>query len=87
MHRIIFCEDSFGSLLCLYITNTRPSGALAVGARGTITGIANVIPRVTIEIFDLFRSGKYDEARELQGRLSSAEWAILNGGIPSIKVS
>jgi len=60
-------------------------GALAVGAQGTITGIANIAPRVCVEIFDLFRSGKLKEARELQGRLSAAEWSILSGGIPSIK--
>jgi len=62
-------------------------GALAVGAIGTITGVANVTPRVLVKLFELFEAGKMEEARELQGAISLGEWALLQGGIPSIKAS
>ncbi|KAF8587433.1 aldolase [Ramaria rubella] len=60
-------------------------GALAVGAHGVITGIANFFPRVIIKLHDLYKQGKFEEATKLQGEVSAAEWAILAGGIPSAK--
>lgn len=62
-------------------------GALAVGAHGAITGLANVTPRLVIKLLKLYDEGKMDEALELQGQISAAEWALLVGGIPGIKVS
>lgn len=61
-------------------------GALAVGAHGAITGLANVTPRLVIKLLKLYDEGKMDEALELQGQISAAEWALLAGGIPGIKV-
>ncbi|KAF8522439.1 dihydrodipicolinate synthetase family protein [Hysterangium stoloniferum] len=60
-------------------------GALAVGAHGTITGIANFFPRTILELVALYRAGKHEEATKLQGAVSAAEWAILAGGIPATK--
>ena len=63
------------------------SGALAVGAHGVITGIANFFPRVILQLYDLYKQGKLAEATKLQGEVSAAEWAILGNGIPSAKVA
>ncbi|KAG8925911.1 hypothetical protein FRC03_012339 [Tulasnella sp. 419] len=72
-------------------------GALAVGASGTITGLANLFPRLCVHLFDLYHKSisvspapktvveALSEARTLQGAMSSAEWPMLSGGIPSIK--
>jgi 4-hydroxy-2-oxoglutarate aldolase len=62
------------------------SGALAVGAHGVITGIANFFPRVILKLYDLFKQGKLAEATKLQGEVSAGEWGILASGIPSMKV-
>jgi dihydrodipicolinate synthase/N-acetylneuraminate lyase len=58
-----------------------------VGAAGTITGMANLTPRACVRIWELFRKGDLKEAQTLQGELSVAEWGILIGGIPGIKVA
>jgi len=60
-------------------------GALAVGAHGSITGIANFVPRVVLKLYDLFKQGKLAEATKLQGEVSAGEWSIMSGGIPSCK--
>lgn len=56
--------------------------ALAVGAIGTITGMANMAPRAVVKIQSLWDNGKYEEAKELQHILSVAEWELGKGGIP-----
>lgn len=61
-------------------------GALAVGAHGAITGMANIIPRLLIKLIELYEQGQTAEAIELQGQISAAEWAVMTGGIPGIKV-
>jgi len=60
-------------------------GALAVGAKGAITGLGNIAPRLSLRLFDLWESGQLSEARELQGLVASGEWALLQAGIPGIK--
>jgi dihydrodipicolinate synthase/N-acetylneuraminate lyase len=59
--------------------------ALSVGAKGAITGMGNLTPRLCVEIQNLHQAGKFSEALRLQGELSVAEWSILRGGIPGIK--
>ncbi|GAB7352471.1 hypothetical protein MBLNU459_g2879t1 [Dothideomycetes sp. NU459] len=59
--------------------------ALAVGGVGAITGMANFYPRLCIQLQDLFRAGKVEEARILQGEVASAEWALAKGGINGMK--
>lgn len=59
--------------------------ALAVGGAGAITGMANFYPKVCLELQDLFRAGKIDEARVLQGNVATAEWALAKGGINGMK--
>lgn len=59
--------------------------ALAVGGVGAITGMANFYPRLCMQLQDLFRAGKIDEARILQGNVATAEWALAKGGINGMK--
>lgn len=61
-------------------------GALAVGAVGAITGLANIAPRTVLRLVELWEEGRLEEARELQGRVSAAEWALVAGGVPAFKV-
>lgn len=61
-------------------------GALAVGAVGTITGMANMAPRTVVRVQQLWDQGKYDEARALQHVVSCAEWELGKGGVPIHKV-
>ncbi|TPX08061.1 uncharacterized protein E0L32_010261 [Thyridium curvatum] len=59
--------------------------AMAVGSTGTITGVANLFPRVCIEIFDLYRASKAAEAEALQLELAKMEWGFGKGGINGTK--
>ncbi|CAE6370416.1 unnamed protein product [Rhizoctonia solani] len=59
--------------------------ALAVGAQGAITGMANVTPRACVKAMDLWRAGKHDEARELAGAISRGEWALGKGWVTGTK--
>ena len=43
--------------------------ALAVGASGGILALANILPDACVRLFDLFRQGRHDEARDLQRQL------------------
>ncbi|KAK6857844.1 hypothetical protein PG990_013504 [Apiospora arundinis] len=59
--------------------------AMAVGSVGTITGVANLYPRVCLEIFDLYRAGKTKEAEAAQLALAKMEWGFAKGGINGTK--
>lgn len=45
------------------------------GGVGCVTGLANVFPRSTARIFDLWKAGKIEEAKKLQQNVANAEWA------------
>ncbi|KAL4915881.1 hypothetical protein BDW62DRAFT_212320 [Aspergillus aurantiobrunneus] len=59
-------------------------GGLAAGAVGTIAGFANVFPRTIVRIYELYQSGKYQEAMELHQRAALAEQPCKSG-IASVK--
>ncbi|KAL1870790.1 hypothetical protein VTK73DRAFT_2514 [Phialemonium thermophilum] len=59
--------------------------ALTVGSTGTITGVANLYPKVCIRIFDLYQEGNVKEAEQLQLELAKAEWGFGKGGINGTK--
>ncbi|KAH8880520.1 dihydrodipicolinate synthase [Thozetella sp. PMI_491] len=48
---------------------------LHAGGSGCVTGMGNVFPRSTSRVFDLWKEGRLDEARELQDKVANAEWA------------
>ena len=57
---------------------------LAVGSSGCIAAFANVFPRSTARVFDLWRTNRMREALDLQRALSLAE-SPTKGGIASLK--
>jgi 4-hydroxy-2-oxoglutarate aldolase len=62
--------------------------ALAAGAAGGILALANVIPDACVRLFELTRSGHYEEARELQRQI--VPLAKLLGpvyGVPGLKAA
>ncbi|KAL4861243.1 hypothetical protein BDV12DRAFT_71246 [Aspergillus spectabilis] len=58
---------------------------LIAGSCGAVTGLANTHPRSCVKLFDLFQNGDYQEARRLQGLISSAEWGMGNTGMNGTK--
>ncbi|KAG9560396.1 aldolase, partial [Aureobasidium melanogenum] len=59
--------------------------ALAVGATGTITGVANLYLKYCIEIYNLWMQGKAKEAEKAQLKLAKIEWGFAKGGINGTK--
>jgi 4-hydroxy-2-oxoglutarate aldolase len=50
--------------------------ALMVGAVGGILALANIAPRQSIEIYDLYTAGRYSEAADLQRRMIPVNAAV-----------
>ncbi|KAK8151297.1 dihydrodipicolinate synthase [Phyllosticta citrichinensis] len=48
---------------------------LEAGGCGCVTGLANVFPRSTATIYDLWKKGDVEEAKRLQQVVANAEWA------------
>ncbi|KAL1902332.1 hypothetical protein Sste5346_001308 [Sporothrix stenoceras] len=59
--------------------------ALAVGSTGTITGVANLYPRVCVEIYDAYKRGDVAAAEATQLKLAEMEWGFGKGGINGTK--
>jgi len=54
---------------------------------GIIAGGANVMPKVCVKVWNLCSEGKYDEARELQQKLSKADWILTKAAIAGTKAA
>jgi len=50
--------------------------ALCVGAVGGVLAVANAIPEICVQIYNLFKDGKMDEARALQNRMTPLAKAV-----------
>lgn len=48
-------------------------GGLAVGSAGSIAAFANVFPKTIVHIYQLYKSGRVDEALELHRKAALAE--------------
>lgn len=59
--------------------------ALSVGGTGVITGVANLYPKACMQIYDLFKAGRVDEATAAQLELAKMEWGFGKGGINGTK--
>lgn len=60
--------------------------ALTVGAVGVIGGIANVAPRAVVKLYEAFRDGRLDEAREIQEIVGRGDWTAIQSGVIGVKV-
>ena len=54
--------------------------ALAIGARGAVSALANAVPELAVAIFDSYSDGRLDEARALQLSLTRVQACL--GGLP-----
>ncbi|KAH6657195.1 hypothetical protein BKA67DRAFT_554540 [Truncatella angustata] len=54
-------------------------GGLASGSAGCICAFGNVFPRTVVRIYELWKNGDLEAARELQGKQALAEQAIKAG--------
>jgi 4-hydroxy-2-oxoglutarate aldolase len=62
--------------------------ALCVGAVGGILAVANVVPQECVQLQNLFRKRKFDEARALQNRLTPLAKAVTTKyGIGGLKLA
>lgn len=62
--------------------------AMMMGASGGIVAVANVVPDVCVNLYDLVRAGRHEEAREWQRRLTPLANAVTSGhGIAGLKVA
>lgn len=62
--------------------------ALAVGAVGGVMALANVAPQQTIDLYNLFRAGRWEEAAAVQRRLIAANTAVTaQFGVPGLKAA
>ncbi|EFQ97968.1 dihydrodipicolinate synthase 2 [Nannizzia gypsea CBS 118893] len=58
---------------------------LVSGGSGIIAGGANVLPRLCVEVFNLWEEGKLAEAMEMQKILSDGDWIMSKYTIPGTK--
>lgn len=97
---IIGLKDSSGSLAnieeivrrvpegfsCLVGSGSLILPALVMGARGAILGVANAAPRHCVQIYELFRGGRFEEAAARQLNLVPLNKAVMETfGIPGLK--
>ncbi len=62
--------------------------ALAVGARGAVAALANVLPGQVCQVQSLFESGQLAAARQLQARLTPANTAVTSTwSVPGLKAA
>lgn len=60
--------------------------SLVIGARGSIAALANIAPRECLELVELWKAGKLEEARALQARLIPVNTAVTSGyGVAGLK--
>ncbi|KAM0280671.1 hypothetical protein ACHAO9_011079 [Fusarium lateritium] len=60
---------------------------LIAGSHGVISALANVVPRVHVEVIRLYAAGELEKAKTIQAELSKADWALLKFGISGVKVA
>jgi 4-hydroxy-2-oxoglutarate aldolase len=62
--------------------------ALCLGAVGGVLALANIAPQQCCDILEFTRQGKYEDARQLQLRMVSANTAVTAGfGVPGLKAA
>lgn len=57
------------------------------GGSGMIVGGANVMPKLNVKVWNLWASGEYDKAVELQKVLSAGDWVLTKSSIAGTKAA
>jgi 4-hydroxy-2-oxoglutarate aldolase len=69
-------------------TVTALHASIASGASGAILATAVVAPRQCVELFEMFRSGRFDDARALQARMVELNRSVTTTyGVGGLKVA
>lgn len=58
---------------------------LVGGSHGVIAATANLIPKVHVQMLQLYDLGKLKEAQELQTRFSRADWVLVQVGVAGLR--
>ena len=62
--------------------------SLCVGASGGILAVACVVPELCVQLFDHFRAGRHEAARDLQRRIAPlAKLVTTTHGVPGLKAA
>jgi 4-hydroxy-2-oxoglutarate aldolase len=62
--------------------------SLGLGARSAILAAAGVVPELCVSLFEHARSGRFEEARRLQARLTPLARLVTTGhGVPGLKAA
>lgn len=67
--------------------NSMLHGIMMNGCLGSITGLANIIPKALVNVYDLYKAGKIEEAKAAQRKISLAGELELKAGVPGMRVS
>ncbi|KAI5460703.1 dihydrodipicolinate synthetase family protein [Mariannaea sp. PMI_226] len=59
--------------------------ALVAGSNGVIAALANVAPKLHVQLLQLYEAGKLREAISLQNKLSHADWVLSKQGVAGVK--
>lgn len=59
--------------------------ALVAGSNGIIAALANIVPKLHLQVLRYYEKGDLQAAQELQSKLSHADWALTKVGIAGVK--
>lgn len=59
-------------------------GSLVMGAKGAVAGSANLVPELVVGIYETYRQGDLERARQLQYRLHPLRQAFRLGTFPAV---
>ncbi|KAI4282567.1 MAG: hypothetical protein L6R35_005374 [Caloplaca aegaea] len=77
-------EDGSG-FMCMGGSADFTLQTLVVGGSGIVCGLGNIAPKACIKVIDLYKTGKLDEAKQLQAVVARGDWAAISGGIVGTK--
>lgn len=60
---------------------------LVAGSNGVISALANVVPKLHVQVLQLYDAGELNKAQEIQAKLSVADWALSKMGISGVKAA
>jgi 4-hydroxy-2-oxoglutarate aldolase len=58
---------------------------LVAGSNGVIAAAANLVPKIHVQLLQLYDEGKLAEAQELQTYLSEVDWILVKLGVAGLK--
>ncbi|KAG8527164.1 uncharacterized protein KY384_008594 [Bacidia gigantensis] len=77
--------DPGSGFMCMGGSTDFTLQTLAVGGSGIIGGMANIAPKATVKIVELWAKGNLAEAQKLQAVVARGDWAAISGGIVGTK--